>query len=329
MEMIEEGKAKVNVEGVFYNPWMKLSRDISVEVIKRIPDELYVLDGFAASGIRGIRYYLESGNVKQVDFLDINDVAVKRIKENMERNGVEGKIIKSYFEDLGTNQTYNFIEIDPFGSPAQYIYPAILMAKHKKRFYLSATATDTAVLCGRHKEACKRNYHSWPMHDWTCHETGLRILIKFMAEAAFLYDYNVEVLFSFYYRHQMKVILKLEKGVPKIHEQLALIDFIHKEETLQRGIGLKENAKWAGPLWIGPLFHPNYISKSIPLMELVSKELPVPFHHHLHEIAKHYKLSKVPKIDKVIKELGATRTHFSPLGFKTEKKIEEILEVLR
>ncbi|NPA22529.1 MAG: hypothetical protein GXN92_03055 [Candidatus Micrarchaeota archaeon] len=325
--MIEEGKARVEVEGVFYNPHMKQSRDLSVEVVKRIPEELYVLDGFAASGVRGIRYFLEAENVKKVAFVDINPRAIEILKKNIEINGVEGEIIKRPFEDLGTNLPYNFIEIDPFGSPAQFIYPAILMAKHQKRFYLSVTATDTAVLCGRHKEACLRNYHAWPLHDWTCHETGLRILMGFVIRAGYVYDYWAEVLFSFYYRHQMKTIIKFEKGAQKIHDQLSHIGHIYRLPNLQKGVGIKE--RWAGPLWLGPLFHKDYINPELKLMREVSEELPIPYHYHLHEIAKHYKIQEVPPIKKVIKRLGGTRTHFSPLGFKTDKKIEEIVQAIK
>lgn len=323
---IEEGKVKVNIDGVFYNPHMKLSRDISVTVLNRIEEELNVLDGFAASGIRGIRYYVESDNVSKVDFIDIDDTAVQRIKENLEQNGVDGETYKTRFESFDSINNYDLIEIDPFGSPSKYI-PIVIAKMKKRRFYLSVTATDTAVLCGRHVNACIRNYIAKPLHDSTCHETGLRILLAYIAKIAFIYDYNIIPLIGFYYRHQMKVIVRLERDVVGIHNNLKNLDYIYRQQNLQKGIGIGHEI--AGPLWIGKYYDNSYIDRSIDLVKLIADEKDLPYHYDIHEIAKTYKISRIPKIEVLLEKLDGSRTHFNPKGIKTEHKIEKIVDVMR
>ena len=63
------GKAK----GVFYNPAMKLSRDLHVAFAQQFEFDGIMLDGLAASGIRGIRLNLEAAiNVECSDNFFLN-----------------------------------------------------------------------------------------------------------------------------------------------------------------------------------------------------------------------------------------------------------------
>ena len=82
MKKIQEGKVifKANlsgkdkgpgkIKGVFYNPSMKLSRDLHVEFAKQFDFRGILLDGMAASGIRGMRLMLES-NIR-VEFCEVH-----------------------------------------------------------------------------------------------------------------------------------------------------------------------------------------------------------------------------------------------------------------
>lgn len=75
MELCEfiEGKATIKVPKfekvtartpVFYNPKMVFSRDISISVLNtlKLKESEKVIDGLSGSGIRGIRYILESNS---------------------------------------------------------------------------------------------------------------------------------------------------------------------------------------------------------------------------------------------------------------------------
>ncbi|RLF76380.1 tRNA (guanine(10)-N(2))-dimethyltransferase, partial [Thermococci archaeon] len=78
---VREGKARILVPKaariydapVFYNPAMAFNRDISVLALKVIkPEE--ALDALSATGVRGIRYALETP-VREVWLNDINGEA--------------------------------------------------------------------------------------------------------------------------------------------------------------------------------------------------------------------------------------------------------------
>ena len=46
---------------------------------------------------------------------------------------------------------------------------------------LMVTATDVAVLCGADSKACMRLYDSKPIHNELCHESGMRVMIGYIA----------------------------------------------------------------------------------------------------------------------------------------------------
>ena len=89
--LISEGNVSVTIENVqltrktggFYNPEMKLNRDIAVWVVGKLkPNSIF--DANAASGIRSKRFLLET-NAKNITASDINP---KLLKENLAGTGV-------------------------------------------------------------------------------------------------------------------------------------------------------------------------------------------------------------------------------------------------
>ena len=75
---------------VFYNPEMKLNRDISVQIIKYYKPKT-ILDLLAASGIRSIRFIKEA-KAKDITINDLNPKAIKNIKQNLKLNKIKKKI---------------------------------------------------------------------------------------------------------------------------------------------------------------------------------------------------------------------------------------------
>src|SRR3989338_4526188 len=186
----EEG-ISFSANKIFYNSEMRFCRSFSSLAIGVIGEKLDVLDGFCASGIRGIRYAKENKNVRSVTFLDWSKNATALAK----KNAVKNKIKKARFanEDAvkflvgGAEESdfdVNFIELDPFGTPAPYLFAVFfrMNENRKKTFYLSATATDTAVLCGHEKTACMKNYHAKSLNNEFTHENGMRILLRRISE---------------------------------------------------------------------------------------------------------------------------------------------------
>ena len=93
MTLIREGAATIRVQAakitaqmpVFYNPAMKLNRDIAILLINTLGRKgLRIADPLAGSGIRGIRFIkeLQKGTIKELMMNDANPTATKAIKHN-------------------------------------------------------------------------------------------------------------------------------------------------------------------------------------------------------------------------------------------------------
>jgi len=180
MELIEvkEGSARFFVPKagriydapVFYNPVMSLNRDVSVLVARVLKPEK-VLDALSATGIRGLRYALESP-AKEVWLNDISDEAFRLMKRNvllnfsgriggrlglLEVRGEKTIVLKRGDANrlMAENfRHFDFLDLDPFGSPVEFLDTALRSVK--RRGVLAVTATDTGVLCGAYERACPR-----------------------------------------------------------------------------------------------------------------------------------------------------------------------------
>lgn len=371
LEEVREGKARILVPKaariydapVFYNPVMAFNRDISVLALKVVgPKE--VLDALSATGVRGIRYALES-DVEEVWLNDINEDAFRLIKRNIELN-FGGKIVE---EDrkavlrgektlIATNKDANllmdenfrrfdFVDLDPFGSPMPFLDASLRSVKRKG--FLGITATDTGVLCGAYKNACLRKYNANPLRGELCHESGLRILIGAVARYIGKYDLGFKVLLAYYRNHYFRVFLKLEDGARKgdeLVEKLGYVYFDQKtgEFEVERSF-LPGRGGAYGPLWLGEMKDDSFIRavsdeaelarkrKVLEFLSMVGEELDVPFFYDIHRIAKRYGLEarKSGKIIENLREMGytASRTHISPTGIKTDAPLDELINVLR
>ncbi|HDJ83662.1 MAG TPA: tRNA (guanine(10)-N(2))-dimethyltransferase, partial [Desulfurococcaceae archaeon] len=157
---------------VFYNPRMVFSRDMTVLFLRYLANKgigiSLALDSLSGTGVRGIRFLLEPGNVEKVILNDIDPDAYELINENIRLNDLQERA-ESYCMDANTLHYYlpevglraEFVDIDPFGSPIPFIDSAIWVARNKS--YIAITATDTAALTGTHINACLRKYHARPL----------------------------------------------------------------------------------------------------------------------------------------------------------------------
>jgi len=132
---------------VFYNPVMKANRDISVLIAKlKLDTDSLVGLPLAGTGVRGLRLMLESG-MKNVYFNDKNEKAVTVIKKNLKTNHLEADVKCMDANDfILASKGFYYIDIDPFGSPNDFLDSA--MKRLARGGILAVTATDTAPLCG-------------------------------------------------------------------------------------------------------------------------------------------------------------------------------------
>ncbi len=155
----QEGSAKLLVpsgsfqdafhQPVFFNPHMRFNRSVSSLAFQASMDVLgkskapaseqaLVVDGLCALGSRGIRYAAENSGVKKVFFVDANSDAVPILKKNIAANKLS-KRSKVHFGDLNrfflnAEDFFDFIEIDPFGSPVYFLENAVGAFRDGYRF---------------------------------------------------------------------------------------------------------------------------------------------------------------------------------------------------
>jgi len=351
--MEEEGIKFKSSNSVFYNPNMHFCRSIFSLGVGAIGKKIKFVDGFAATGIRGIRYSKE--NKASGTYVDTNPSAVKLIKENLKKNKLKGKVIYNDFNKFIREEEFDLIEIDPFGTPVTHLYDAMRSFRKIKSAYLSVTATDVAVLCGPHSLACIKNYHAKSLNNEFTHETGVRMLLRRIAETAAEFNYGIEPLFSLSDQHYVKLFIKINKGEKYFSNSLKSFGYVsHCFKCGEREFGKRMRNKcicgaimdYAGPLWLGELHDKTFLEKMIKLnskrkylhkekldkiLNLMIGEISLPFYYNLHKLAKTRKNVSIPKINYLIEKLKekgykAERTHFSPQSLKTNAPISLLLK---
>lgn len=340
-ETIEEGRAVIRIKkaskvskemDVFYNPVMKLNRDITILLLQQFP-AMNLCDPLAASGIRALRFAKEL-KYKSITINDYSTNAVNSIKNNLKLNKIKDKKIKILNDDanlfLLNSSGFDYIDIDPFGTSNAYLDAAI--KRISRNGILAVTNTDTAALTGTYPKACIRKYWSIPKRDYMMHEIGLRILIRKVQLVGMQYEKALFPIFSYFKDHYFRIFFECIKGKK-------LCDKIAAEH------GMFNNA---GPLWLDRLWDSRLVSKmySTLLKDPLSNELlrflniikeeskinAVGF-YDMHHIAKKRKLKIMMRKEDIIKKMKkrgfrASNTHFSGTGIRTNADYKEFLQLV-
>ena len=349
--MIEESVKFHTSEKVFFNPNMNLCRSLSSLAVGAIEEELDVVDAFCATGIRGIRYSKENPNVKSLTFLDIEPLAIKLAKKNAKANKIKAEFKTGNISKLAFDLVADFVEIDPFGTPSPYLVDALRYFNPKKTAYLSVTATDVAVLCGGKIAPCMKNYHSRPLNNEFTHETGLRIMIKRIAEVAAEFNFGTTPLVSFSDKHYLKTVVKLKRGAKDAFHSLKSFGYVsYDPATGARSSGQfpQDCMDYAGPLWLGELHDAKFLNKMKSLnkkrnysekeeidgmLSTMENEVEMPpYYYNIHNLCRIFRLGDVPTMKDVLEKIRkkgyrAERTHFSKISIKSDAPFQTIKEV--
>lgn len=376
---ISESTAQVNVEAqkvvdkkmpVFYNPVMKLNRDISVLLLNSVQNtELRIALPLAGSGIRGIRFLkeLDKNIIKEVHFNDKKENYKKYMKKNFELNKIKSKTIFVHNEDANTflfeNRPFDYIDIDPFGTPNPFLDSAIRSLRSEG--ILAITATDTSALCGSYPNACKRKYWATPLRNELMHEIGLRILIRKVQMMGTNQQRALVPILSYSKDHYMRVFFRFDKGktnmdnILKQHKEYQPNSEQRTELSMQNPINKTQRSEprmqttdsqttVVGPMWMGELndikilkkiqktYENENISKeSRKLIDELFEETKIGGFgfFDIHKIAKEYKLT-IPKFELIKTKLEkkgfkVSRTHFTETGIKTDASKEDILKIMK
>jgi len=332
----------------FYNPAMELNRDLSILIcqwlVNNSKKKIQILDGLAASGLRGIRIKNEVKGDFEITINDWDKDAYDLIRKNAKQSKLKNVYVSNKnLNVLLSEKKYDYIDIDPFGSPVYFIDSALRSIKNNG--IIACTATDTATLCGVYPKVCIRRYGALPFHSYFMKETGLRILIGYVCREAVKYDKGIQPLLCYSDDHYFRAYIMIKNSVKSANESLKNFHLIKSDDF---GF-IKKTGINIGPLWNGKL-HNKKITEEIrsilfekklntknnlwKLLDLLEEEANSPcFYYTTDYIASSLNKSP-PKLNKIMKKLkdngyNVTRTHFNPTGFKTDAPEKEIKTVFK
>ncbi|MEM4714002.1 MAG: tRNA (guanine(26)-N(2))-dimethyltransferase [Candidatus Nanoarchaeia archaeon] len=323
---------------VFYNPIGKVSRDITILLLKALKNKpKSAVDLLAATGIRGLRIIKEA-KIKNTYINDANPIAAAFIRKNAALNKLKPKIYNLRAHEFLAiryklkDKKFDYLDIDPFGTPVPFLDASIKAIKEKGGV-LAVTATDTAVLCGTYPLTCIRRYGAKPLRNYLMHEMGIRILIKKIQEIGMQYDLALIPIFSHVTAHYMRTYLISEASIKSANKILNKHGFF----------------KTAGPLWLGDLWDEslaermyslavrdeticNETKKLLQLIKEEAKISTVGFYD-----MSEAKLHQMPPLNQVIEKIKeknylAAKTHFRPNGIRTnmdENQFKRMVKLIK
>jgi tRNA (guanine26-N2/guanine27-N2)-dimethyltransferase len=350
--MITEGRIKLDMAmpkkvskdlDVFYNPVMKLNRDISIEVLtmafKLMKRPLRVALPLAGSGIRGLRFLKEIPEcVNELHMNDYMQEYDRKIKKLLKLNEIKTDTLqisnKHASQFLLESKGFDYIDIDPFGSPNPFLDAAV--QRIARNGILAVTATDTSAFAGTYPRVTLRNYDAVPLRNWLKHDVGIRILIRKVQLVAAQYEKALVPIFSYSKDHYYRVFFRCKKSKDAATELVQQHKYlIYNKKTFQYRYDSQNTTNndevFAGKLWDGPLWEKPYVS--IALIKEIPEEASTQGHLlDIHMYCKSQKLA-IPNYTALQERLtkkghSFARTHANPYCIKTTANIKEIHTII-
>jgi len=352
---------------VFYNPVMKMNRDSTILVLKShihaLGREIEICEPMGGTGVRGIRAALEVNGVESVLLGDLNPSAIRLTEKNIGLNHVGDKVKARLMEanlmlsiHAKPLHRFDYIDIDPYGSPAPFIDSAVRACK--KNGLVALTATDMAPLCGVYVKACIRKYGGKPQRTSYCHEQAIRLLAASLASNAARHESAAWPVFSYATDHYVRLYAHIERGAKVSNRCLNEIGYLmhcfectyhtptkHNGEMFCPICGAK--MKPAGPLWIGKLADPDFTdvmlrksedthvdTRLLNIVEAVGEEVEYgPGFYDLDDFCSRLGVAS-QSLDAVVKGLrdigfNVAYSYIHNRGFKTDATPDDIDKVIR
>ncbi len=350
--MTEEGCVKLyvsdNKKDVFYNPGMELSRDVSVAFLQSVGNIRVACDLLSATGVRAVRYAKESG-VGVVFANDANKGSEAYIKKNALANGVADKVVAvcsgaNSFLRLHPEE-FDFIDIDPFGSPIYFLNQ--LSKSAKKGSYIAITATDCGALSGIFPNTCERRYKVALKRTACYREVGVRNLLGVVA--SFFRNENkfIRPVISHATDHYFRIFLRIlpagEFDVVNFYHCPACDFSTFRKFSKCDTCGSKPDT--LGPAWAGKLYDKKSCFDVLEhldgkfgsaagarrLILTILDEIDEPFYYNIHDMASRASIN-TPPVKSIIERLrnagfSASRTQFSGTSIKTNAPINDVKRI--
>lgn len=357
---------------VFYNPVMKLNRDSAVLALGAYQKNVYrpisVCEPLCGTGVRGIRLALEVEGVERVVVSDLNPRAVELAEENVSLNQVSDRVSVRLLEanlllslHASPLRRFDYVDIDPYGSPAPYIDSAVRACR--KDGLIALTATDMAPLCGVNPGACLRKYGGTPLRTGYCRETALRLLTGVLVAMAAKHEAAPRPLFGYTADHYVRLYAKMGRGAKKANRSLKELGYIlHCFGCSNRKAVTSSLMRYpyecdvcgsrmlaAGPIWIGELADGSFCKNMLEISErselssnkrlmriirLVRDEIAFPpGYYNIDKLCSKLRMPSIAsdRAFSALEEAGlrVVGTHMDARGFKTDASISEIESALK
>jgi len=332
----------------FYNPSMELNRDMSILLVQWFVNNrnktTKILDGLASSGIRGIRFANEIKGDFEVYINDWSKNAYNLIKKNIKNNELKNTYaFNNNLNSILSSEKFDYIDIDPFGSPVYFFDSAVRSVKHNG--IIAFTATDTASLCGVYPKVCVRRYDAVPYHSIVMKEIGIRIILGCIARIASRYDKGILPLISYATDHYFRAYVKISDNISSANDSISKVKLIKKGKK----VGLEKTDKNIGPLWMDKLNFKRVFNEIIPILsekklgcknslykmiDILNEETDAPcFYYTTDGLSSYFKTSPPKKrnLFNFLEKKGYTvgNTHFDSTGFKTDATIDVIEKMFK
>ena len=364
MAMVKEGRAVVSIPDdsvrrsseVFYNPAMACQRDITMAALRAYRKEsgrdIMMCDALAGSGVRSVRALLEVPGIGGVTVNDSSPRAAEAIGKNLGLNGISpsgGKAEVTNMDAnalfLGSRRRYDYIDIDPFGSPINYVFNAGFALRHGSM--LACTATDTGALCGSFPRTCLSRYGIAAFMTDFYKETGIRVLTTAIMLELSRHGMAFEPIYS-HANHYFRVIGIAKRSKSALTAQAGRTGFVHYcRKCLYRSFedpgacpSCGGRLEAIGPIWLGSIASRDYCasmledlrasgSRGAKEMWIAAQEADVPLYYGMHELCEALGTTPPPiaKATGILVSGGfqATRTRLSPTGIRTDAPYEKVV----
>lgn len=344
----------------FFNPAAKLNRDLSVLAYRVFAPRLKehtLADGFTGIGTRALRVAMEVPEIEQVYGNDANPLAIEAAKKGAELNGVASKcqfsvdeVCKFLLKGNNEEERFGIVDLDPFGTPARHV-DCVLRAVLDGGL-VSITATDTAVLCGVYPEVCMRRYYGRPLNNDYGNETATRLLASLIALTASRLELAIKPVFAHATMHYLRVYAQVvvsSSDANDVYDSLGYLRHCfncgHRTTVSQCENTTcelcKHNTRSAGILWTAPLQDREFVTKMSEgadakckkVLDAAADEIDVPYYFKGDEISSKMRTNP-DSVSKIIEKLQtsgyrASRASFNTGAFKTDARIDQILQTLK
>ncbi len=359
---------------VFYNPRMRLNRDISVLMLSAYLTETplkNICEPLTGSGVRTLRYLNECEGDFKAKMFDANPQAIEFAKRNLERLALTDRAetrvgdAKVLLLTESRESRFDFVDIDPFGSPAPYLNAAV-QSLDPNGGLLAATATDMPALCGVYPKVSLRKYGGVSIRAPFVHEIAVRLLLGHVYRVAGSNDRAMAPLAVLSRDHYIRIWARIVADRRLSNRQttnLGMIQYCPKcmrSISVPIGASVKEfehasdcdgKRQEAGPLWIGKLYEPKFLDAATGILQKLNLSI---YHRKmadiveritdeqaltgktfidLHALCDLHNITAPKNVDVIdgLHEAGhsATRTHFSTTAIRTDAPADVVAEIVK